>query len=207
MSSHENEIKICIIKEIKPNSASHLLYMAQYAKTSNQEMIWNTFRKISEVAQFTESEQNIMFSNAISHFYHQINPNMTLSRDQLQDINKQTLSYLLEQVTTTPRETADQKIQRIFSEKQKMYENMTAKPVLPKPSELFQEPEMEDDGTIQNIDERLSRMLEERNKDYEHDPISVSGTSSESSLRDVIKLLHQLNDRVEKIEHLLLHGK
>ena len=193
--------------------------MSQYVKTSNQEMIWNIFRKIPEVTQYTESEQSSLFTNAISHFYHKLNPNMNLSRDQLQDINKQTLIFLLDQVQKTPimeqkpqqqqqqqqhYETADQKIQRIFAEKQKMYDNMTAKPVVPKPSELFQEPVMDDDGAIDNMDERLSRMLEERSKDVQEYGQEEYNTQPEyHKNKPSNELLQNLIERVERIEKML----
>jgi hypothetical protein len=134
------------------------LKMSQYIATTNQDMLWNMFQKIPEVAQFSISKKQDIFRNSISYFYQQMNPTAHLSREQLQELNKQTISYLLDQVrprvplpqqTYTQQqpppvpqmvETPEEKTQRIFEEKQKQYDDLTRKPELPKPSDLFQDP-------------------------------------------------------------------
>lgn len=69
-------------------------------------------------------------------------------------------------------ETPEEKTQRIFQEKQRAYDMMTAKPDLPKPSDLFQEPNT-DDGVIQNMDELISQYQNARDEGIpKYDPIN-----------------------------------
>jgi hypothetical protein len=132
--------------------------MAQYIATTNQDLLWNIFQKIPEVYQIPPDVQQGIFRNAISHFYQQMNPNVTLRTEHLKELNKQTITFLLEKVrprqplplqqpspiqqpslqqSIQPKqvpqvyETPEEKTQRIFAEKQKQYERMTAKPELP----------------------------------------------------------------------------
>ena len=111
--------------------------MSQYIATTNQDMLWNMFQKIPEVSQYSMAQRQDMFRNSISHFYQQMNPQAEFNREQLQELNKQTLTYLLDQVR--PRvplpvpqqqpqqqqmvESPEEKTQRIFEEKQN---NMTS---------------------------------------------------------------------------------
>jgi len=69
-------------------------------------------------------------------------------------------------------ETPEEKTQRIFQEKQRAYDMMTAKPDLPKPSDLFQEPNT-DDGVIQNMDELISQYQNARDEGIpKYEPIN-----------------------------------
>ena len=200
--------------------------MSQYIATTNQDMLWNMFQKIPEVSQHSMTQRQDMFRNSISHFYQQMNPQAGLSREQLQELNKQTLSYLLDQVR--PRvplpvpqqqplqqqqqmvESPEEKTQRIFEEKQKQYDDLTRKPELPKPSDLFQEPATNDDGAIQNMDELISQYQEQRSQEipaYEPIPnpnasIDPSNNTIESSntLNTILTILQRLEQRMDTLE-------
>ena len=182
--------------------------MSQYINRTNQDLLWNIFQKIPEVQRnfAPEAQQNI-FRNAISHFYQQMNPNVTLKVDQLKELNKQTVTYLIDKVRPTRQgqipsqpifETTEEKTQRIFSEKQKIYEQMTSKPNLPKPSELFQEAATEDDGAIMDMDARISQYQEQRNQEVPaYDPIPTPNPTPNLSLQEMIE---QLQTRVAALE-------
>ena len=197
--------------------------MTQYIETTNQDLLWNIFQKIPEVSQLQPEIQQGIFRNAISHFYQQMNPNVTLRTDHLKELNKQTITFLLDKVR--PRvmqegikqplqpqpqqqqvyETTEEKTQRIFAEKQKQYERMTAKPELPKPSDLFQEPTTEeDDGAIMNMDERISQYQEQRSSEVPaYDPIPTPAplTSSQPpSLQSILDVLNRLEARITAME-------
>lgn len=63
-------------------------------------------------------------------------------------------------------ETEYEKTNRIFEEKQKQYDQMTTKPNVPKPSELFQESSpLNDDGVITNMDELIEQYQTQRQLD------------------------------------------
>ena len=205
--------------------------MSQYIATTNQDMLWNMFQKIPEVSQYSMVQRQDTFRNSISYFYQQMNPQAGLSREQLQELNKQTLSYLLDQVR--PRvplpvpqqqpqqqqqqqqqmvESPEEKTQRIFEEKQKQYDDLTRKPELPKPSDLFQEPTTDNDGAIQNMDELISQYQEQRSQEipaYEpipnpnaNAPIDQSNNTVESSntLNAILTILQRLEQRMDTLE-------
>lgn len=192
--------------------------MAQYITKTNQDLLWSIFQKIPEVLQIPLDVQQGIFRNAISHFYQQMNPNVTLRTEHLKELNKQTITFLLEKVrprTLQPPqqpqpiqqpqvfETTEEKTQRIFAEKQKQYERMTAKPELPKPADLFQEPTTEeDDGAILNMDERISRYQEQRSIEVPpYDPIPTPTTSvTQPSLQSILDVLNRLDARIATIE-------
>ena len=186
--------------------------MSQYINRTNQDLLWNIFQKIPEVQRnfAPEAQQNI-FRNAISHFYQQMNPNVTLKVDQLKELNKQTVTYLIDKVRPTRQgqipsqpifETTEEKTQRIFSEKQKIYEQMTSKPNLPKPSELFQEAATEDDGAIMDMDARISQYQEQRNQEVPaYDPIpTITNAANPHTLQSLYKMIEQLQNRVNILE-------
>lgn len=212
------------------------LKMSQYIATTNQDMLWNMFQKIPEVAQFSISKKQDIFRNSISYFYQQMNPTAHLSREQLQELNKQTISYLLDQVrprvplpqqTYTQQqpppvpqmvETPEEKTQRIFEEKQKQYDDLTRKPDLPKPSDLFQEPTTDDDGAIQNMDELISQYQEQRSSEIPaYEPIPVPNAPADTNtntntnatqmtntqsqlLQTILETVQRLEKRMENIE-------
>jgi len=188
--------------------------MSQYISKTNQDLLWNTFQKIPEVQRdFQLDLQQNIFRNAISHFYQQMNPNVTLRVDQLKELNKQTITYLIDKVrpplvgqSQSQRqppifETTEEKTQRIFSEKQKMYDQMTSKPDLPKPSELFKEAATDEDGAILDMDARISQYQEQRNQEVPaYDPIPTKPSVESLSLPSLHKMIEQLQDRVETLE-------
>ena len=76
-------------------------------------------------------------------------------------------------------ETAEERMKRIFEEKQKQYDQMTSKPDVPKPSELFQEPKEDQDGAIENMDELIKQYQEQRERDISIIPPPIHTTESQ----------------------------
>ena len=185
--------------------------MSQFIDTANQDLLWNTFQKIPEVVHLSLQKKQSVFRNAISTFYQQINPKVILRGDQLILLNKQVLTHLIEEIRKLqpqqsqhqppPKqyqyyETTEETTQRIFTEKQKMYEQMTAKPNPPTPSELFREPTSDADGAIQNMDELINQYREQREHEVtSYDPIK------KSDLQTMKETIYQLETRVKALEN------
>ena len=168
--------------------------MSLFVDAENQELLWKLFHTLPNIDRIDyESKANI-FKGAIETVYYQISPNISsLSKSDLQEINKQAMTILIQNVrsktssqeTTTIEtintykpsmssqntnvqmyETPQEKTQRIFEEKQQQYQTMNAKPDLPKPSELFEEKTSDDnDGVITNMDELLAQYEMQRQQD------------------------------------------
>lgn len=168
--------------------------MSLFIDAENQELLWKLFHTLPNIDRIDyESKANI-FKGAIETVYYQISPNISsLSKSDLQEINKQAMTILIQNVrsktssqeTTTIEtvntykpsmssqntnvqmyETPQEKTQRIFEEKQQQYQTMNAKPDLPKPSELFEEKTSDDnDGVITNMDELLAQYEMQRQQD------------------------------------------
>ena len=106
-------------------------------------------------------------------------------------------------------ETPEERMQRIYEEKQKQY--TIEKPKLPKPSELFQEPASEDDGVLQNVDQLIQEYQQQRQQEVpEYSPIIQESTSStvdisynNNLLIDIRNTLMNLEERLSKVETML----
>ena len=95
-------------------------------------------------------------------------------QQQIQQQIQPQIQQQMQQPPSPPQiiETPEEKTQRIFQEKQRAYDMMTAKPDLPKPSDLFQEPNT-DDGVIQNMDELISQYQNARDEGIpKYEPIN-----------------------------------
>jgi len=169
--------------------------MAQFIESSNQDVLWNTFQKIPQVSHFSKHVQEEMFRSGISHFYLQQNPHIRLRNDQLRQLNKEMITYLINQTRVHMNnqmhtkkevliETPEEKTQRIFNEKQKMYEH-----------NVFQEPMHDDDGVIQNMDELIVQYQEQRKQEVPtYDPVPKN---------PILDMLKKLEARIEAIEKIL----
>ena len=168
--------------------------MAQFIDPLNQERLWKAFHRIPGVSALTAREQENLFKSCIGDIYDQHNGAFrkeALSRDELQGWNKRTVDLFLTHLRApkapyahdqgpigAPKapyasepslnlvETEYEKTNRIFEEKQKQYDQMTTKPNVPKPSELFQESSpLNDDGVITNMDELIEQYQTQRQLD------------------------------------------
>ena len=54
-------------------------------------------------------------------------------------------------------ETSEERMKRIFEEKQKQFQSFYEKPTLPDPKSMFEESVQDEDGVIQNVDELIEQ--------------------------------------------------
>jgi hypothetical protein len=184
--------------------------MAQFIDNVNQEILWKTFHKIPSVSELDYSQKEIVFKNAISSVYHEINPNLHVNKEQLQELNRKTMKVLLDHVlqntplqNKTPQntfyESQEEITQRNFESKQKQYDKMTEKLVVPKPSELFQEPNHFEEGVITNMDERIEQFQKQRDRDLPKFDV-LSSAVEEELIQDPLQIIME---SIRKIEHRL----
>jgi hypothetical protein len=74
-------------------------------------------------------------------------------------------------------ETSEERMKRIFEEKQKQFQSFYEKPTLPDPKSMFEEPVQDEDGVIQNVDELIEQYQQERNRDISVNPIIIAQTT------------------------------
>ena len=110
--------------------------------------------------------------------------------------------------TTTLYESAEEITQRNFESKQKQYDKMTEKIVVPKPSELFQDPNQNEEGAITNMDERIEEFQKQRERDLpKFDAPSSNSSSSteeikkEDPLQSILVSIRNLEHRLEILEN------
>lgn len=132
------------------------------------------------------------------------------SQQQQPQSQQETQAYsTVEQSQPMYYETPEERMQRIYEEKQKQYK--VEKPKLPKPSELFQEPASEDDGVLQNVDQLIQEYQQQRQQEVpEYSPIIQESTSStvdisynNNLLIDIRNTLMNLEERLSKVETML----
>ena len=167
--------------------------MSIYIHERNQRVLWNT---IKSLPMFTRSipdeEQAIWFKEIIGYIYQQ-NKHRALSNYDLQQLNKDTISFMisklqlkqnntqnkntlnepvnnvvkpnpfLEPATTDRIENKSNTYSRQFLTRQKEYEDMTRKPEPPTP--VFQE--HIEDTVIENMEELVNKHLKQRELDIE----------------------------------------
>lgn len=213
--------------------------MAQFIDEKNQTLLWNAYQRISETSRFSMDNQRSIFQSILSQQYYTLNPQHKFTKMELQAFNKETVRLLLQElrksmiVGSNPSqqqpqpqqetqaystveqsqpmhyETPEERMQRIYEEKQKQY--TIEKPKLPKPSELFQEPASEDDGVLQNVDQLIQEYQQQRQQEVpEYSPIIQESTSStvdisynNNLLIDIRNTLMNLEERLSKVETML----
>ena len=202
--------------------------MAEFIDNANQEILWKSFHKIPRVSVLDYSEKEVIFKNAIATIYHNINPNLHINREQLQELNREAMKLLLQYVfqdnntttstttTSTPSYESPAEItQRNFESKQKQYDKMTEKIVVPKPSELFQEGKgegfEEEEGAITNMDERIEEFQKQRERDLpKFDAPSSFSSSTTSTKKDpmqsIMESIRNLERRLEILENRKKEG-
>lgn len=137
------------------------------------------------------------------------NPSQQQQQQQPQPQQETQAYSTVEQSQLMHYETPEERMQRIYEEKQKQY--TIEKPKLPKPSELFQEPASEDDGVLQNVDQLIQEYQQQRQQEVpEYSPIiqeSISSTVdisyNNNLLIDIRNTLMNLEERLSKVETML----
>jgi len=101
--------------------------MSLYIHKENQELLWNIINKNPQIQQyFYEYPPNVKdkwFKQIISSFYEQ-NQNIIFSQEQLLDINKNTILYMINDVKRNIQYNEEQKKQKMFKDQRIQQENM-----------------------------------------------------------------------------------
>jgi hypothetical protein len=151
----------------------------------NQELLWNIINK-TKLSNTINREH--WFRNCIQHFYDKIqNENLVINdKDSLENMNKNVLSYMIQNLhppssnlpMITPtinnyhgvysdkeneKRIKQEKFNDAFGERQKQYENLFAKPVVPE----INFTEKLDDGPINNMEELVQLHLKDRENEIQ----------------------------------------
>ena len=102
-----------------------------------------------------------------------INPSEGYFPPQSQQQQQPESSYVVE--------TSEERMKRIFEEKQKQFQSFYEKPTLPDPKSMFEESVQDEDGVIQNVDELIEQYQQERNRDISVNPIIIPQTTSNTT--------------------------
>jgi len=206
------EYKYIKVKNLSKSRVSIYDNMAEYIDNANQEILWKSFHKIPRVSVLDYSQKEFVFKNAISLVYHNINPHSHVNREQLQELNRQTMKLLLEQVfqDNVLYESPEEITQRNFESKQKQYDKMTEKIVVPKPSELFQDTNSFEEGAITNMDERIEEFQKQRERDlpkFENPAVPFEDNKKviqkQDPLQSILESIRNIEHRLEVLENRL----
>ena len=193
----------------------------QYIEEQNQELLWNVFNRFPNINSVHRNISQNIFQETLGEIYDTIPKNVVqMSKYELQNLNKKTISIfwdkLSKQSQNTPSlwnntqmntnsyyETPLEKTNRDFENKQQQYEAMNAKPKLPNPSDIFQEPIGDgEDQAIQNMDELIAQYQKQRDLDV---PIvqTTEGSESETSpiySSSIESILGKIQIRLDRME-------
>lgn len=131
--------------------------MSNFITYENQTLLWNTITNVPLFNKIPHQDKANWFKNIIGGI-HQQNENRYLSYQELQDLNKYAISYMiniLKQINEMPIQT------NTFEEKQKEYDNMKTKQAPPEPN--FKE--HVEDTAIENMDELIKQHQQQRQMD------------------------------------------
>jgi len=140
--------------------------MSLYIHPENQTLLWNTIQKNPKFQNLTINKQE-WFSSIIKGFYEKIQYLPPLTTQDLLQINRQTISYMMEQINALlvdrPKFTESKKVVSDFNTRQQEYES-ALKPKLPPIADFS---EKISDDAIQNMDELIQQQIRQRDYDVE----------------------------------------
>lgn len=179
--------------------------MSQYVSVDNQNMLWRTAHKIPQFEAHAQKET--VFKQSIQFIYEKVSHLSSMTPDQLQQANRDTMSHLVQQVRVLPStpsqtnfvvESKEEIFQRQFQERQQQYDQMNAKPNLPDASEMFKEKET-DEGRIQNMDALIAEYEDQRNKDMATVmPTAVADSTTTTTTANPIEALTSALEGIHK---------
>ena len=195
----------------------HTIHMSLYIHPENQTLLWNTIRKNPKFQELSINKDE-WFSTIIKAFYEKIQYLPPLTNQDLLQINRQTISYMMEQINALlvdrPKFAESKKVVNEFTTRQQEYES-ALKPKLPPIADFS---EKISDDAIQNMDELLQQQIRQREYDTEKakeylpaPPPTVAQSpvlpSSNTMIDSIFK--STIDTRMSKIEETLnkLHDK
>lgn len=153
--------------------------MSLYIHAENQRLLWNTIQQVPQFQQINHINKEVWFSNIIKQFYQTVQYLPQLSPQDLQQLNRQTISYMvndLKKMTqpftlatdnfagslyAKPKYAESQQTIHAYSSRQNDYE-MMSKPKVPPVADFS---EKFDDETITNMDELVQQQIKQREYD------------------------------------------
>jgi hypothetical protein len=187
--------------------------MSLYIHPENQTLLWNTLQKNPKFQNLAINKQE-WFSNIIKAFYEKIQYLPSLTTQDLLQINRQTISYMMEEINALlvdrPKFAESKKVVSDFNMRQQEYES-ALKPKLPPIADFS---EKISDDAIQNMDELIQQQIRQRDYDVEKAkerlppppvtqiaPTPPTPPQSNSIFDNVFQ--DTLNERMTKIEETL----
>lgn len=168
--------------------------MNSYVQNENQNLLWNAVQKIPQFQLMSNDDKNSLFRDAIKVIYTNKTKNRRISSNDLKELNKETIQYIIQQCKNASPQIYQNNINYSFSEnreldtmrpiqpisdikgsrqeqyvsevanRQREYENMMKKDVPPEPN--FKE--KIEDTAIENMEELLQRQLKQRELDIQN---------------------------------------
>ena len=140
--------------------------MSLYIHPENQTLLWNTLQKNPKFQNLAINKQE-WFSNIIKAFYEKIQYLPSLTTQDLLQINRQTISYMMEEINALlvdrPKFAESKKVVSDFNMRQQEYES-ALKPKLPPIADFS---EKISDDAIQNMEELIQQQIRQRDYDVE----------------------------------------
>ena len=191
-------------------------FSMDYQRSIFQSILSQQYYTLNPQHKFTKMELQAFNKETVRLLLQELRKSMIVGSNPSQQQQQQpqpqqeTQAYsTVEQSQPMHYETPEERMQRIYEEKQKQY--TIEKPKLPKPSELFQEPTSEDDGVLQNVDQLIQEYQQQRQQEVpEYSPIIQESSSStvdisynNNLLIDIRNTLMNLEERLSKVETML----
>ena len=163
--------------------------MSNFITYENQTLLWNTITNVPLFNKIPHQDKANWFKNIIGGI-HQQNENRYLSYQQLHDLNKYTISYMiniLKQINEMPIQT------NTFEEKQKEYDNMKTKQAPPEPN--FKE--HVEDTAIENMDELIKQHQQQRQMDLNVTNTPLQNQEDKKQINDLKEEVTSLKSTIE----------
>jgi len=189
--------------------------MSLYIHPENQTLLWNTLQKNPKFQNLNINKQE-WFSSIIKGFYEKIQYLPPLTTQDLLQINRQTISYMMEDINALlvdrPKFTESKKVVSDFNMRQQEYES-ALKPKLPPIADFS---EKISDDAIQNMDELIQQQIRQRDYDVEKakerlppPPVVTTIAPTPQQNNSMTEFKDTVDARMTKIEQTLekLHEK
>ena len=163
--------------------------MSNFITYENQTLLWNTITNVPLFNKIPHQDKANWFKNIIGNIHEQ-NENRYLSYQQLHDLNKYTISYMiniLKQINEMPIQTNS------FEEKQKEYDNMKTKQAPPEPN--FKE--HVEDTAIENMDELIKQHQQQRQMDLNVTNGPLQNQEDKKQINDLKEEVTSLKSTIE----------